>query len=186
MADSNWEYNLNNYKPTNFSVNDWVNELKTKADQAYEGITPKDTSSSLLSADIRKADELAKQDIANRKAAYQSQYGIRAYEQEYRDIQKKAKEAVDKYGYNLGSTAYNPNYANDDLAKEYRNNPNFKKEYEKLIYQSGRSYDAEDIARNEDLYGSHGYTVDQAKQIHDNPLMWQWYCIYSYWYCSCT
>lgn len=171
MADSNWEYNLNNYKPTNFSVNDWVNELKTKADQAYEGITPKDTSSSLLSADIRKADELAKQDIANRKAAYQSQYGIRAYEQEYRDIQKKAKEAVDKYGYNLGSTAYNPNYANDDLAKEYRNNPNFKKEYEKLINQSGRSYDAEDIARNEDLYGSHGYTVDQAKQIHDNPLM---------------
>ena len=118
-----------------------------------------------------RSDELAKQDIANRKAAYQSQYGIRAYEQEYRDIQKKAKEAVDKYGYNLGSTAYNPNYANDDLAKEYRNNPNFKKEYEKLINQSGKSYDAEDIARNEDLYGSHGYTVDQAKQIHDNPLM---------------
>lgn len=171
MADSNWMFGTDNYQPTNFSVNDWVNELKTKANQAYENISPKDNSDSIVSADIRKADELAKRDIANRKAAYQSQYGNRAYEQEYRDIQKKAKEAIDTFGAGLRSRAYDPNYANDELAKEYRNNPNFQKEYDKLITQSGNELTAQDLARKEDLYGSHGYTIEQAQEIHDNPLL---------------
>lgn len=171
MADSNWMFGTDNYQPTNFSVDDWVNELKTKANQAYENISPKDNSDSIVSADIRKADELAKRDIANRKAAYQSQYGNRAYEQEYRDIQKKAKEAIDTFGAGLRSRAYDPNYANDELAKEYRNNPNFQKEYDKLITQSGNELAAEDLARKEDLYGSHGYTAEQAQAIHDNPLL---------------
>ena len=171
MADSNWMFGTNNYQPTNFSVNDWVNELKTKANQAYENISPKDNSDSIVSADIRKADELAKRDIANRRAAYQSQYGNRAYEQEYRDIQKKAKEAIDTFGAGLRSRAYDPNYANDELAKEYRNNPNFQKEYDKLITQSGNELAAQDLARKEDLYGSHGYTAEQAQEIHDNPLL---------------
>lgn len=171
MADSNWMFGTDNYQPTNFSVDAWVNELKTKAKQAYENISPKDNSDSIVSADIRKADELAKRDIANRKAAYQSQYGNRAYEQEYRDIQKKAKEAIDTFGAGLRSRAYDPNYANDELAKEYRNNPNFQKEYDKLITQSGNELAAQDIARREDLYGSHGYTAEQAQQIHDNPLL---------------
>lgn len=92
MADSNWMFGTDNYQPTNFSVDDWVNELKIKANQAYENISPKDNSDSIVSADIRKADELAKRDIANRKAAYQSQYGNRAYEQEYRDIQRKPRK----------------------------------------------------------------------------------------------
>ena len=171
MADSNWMFGTDNYQPTNFSVDDWVNELKTKANQAYENISPKDNSDSIVSADIRKADELAKRDIANRKAAYQSQYGNRAYEQEYRDIQKKAKEAIDTFGAGLRSRAYDPNYANDDLAKEYRNNPNFQKEYDKLITQSGNELTAQDLARKEDLYGSHGYTAEQAQEIHNNPLL---------------
>lgn len=157
MADSNWMFGTDNYQPTNFSVDDWVNELKTKANQAYENISPKDNSDSIVSADIRKADELAKRDIANRKAAYQSQYGNRAYEQEYRDIQKKAKEAIDTFGAGLRSRAYDPNYANDELAKEYRNNPNFQKEYDKLITQSGNELAAQDIARRRSIWISWVY-----------------------------
>ena len=48
MADSNWMFGTDNYQPTNFSVDDWVNELKTKANQAYENISPKDNSDSIV------------------------------------------------------------------------------------------------------------------------------------------
>ena len=172
MANADWMVNIDNIKPTNSNVDYWFNQLKSRATEASNAIQAPDFSRALTNSDVDEADRLAKQDYANRKAAYKSQYGVNAEAHEYKDIQKKIKDATDKFGLNLANLAYSSDYANDEFAKEYRNNPNFKKEYDNLLKQAVVDQASEDAARDAKLYGGNEYySPEVADQIQKHPFL---------------